>query len=321
MAIKSFKRSGIKNLRNYRSFLAGNPQFQVQLYAFTSATFTPGGASGPTGPTITQARSGVGSPSWADTYLQMPGAQGIMHWTVPVTGTYRITARGANGKPASTGTGGRGVIGTGEVNLTLGEVIRISVGQEGLRTSAHGGGGGGSFVVRGASGTEESQILLVAGGGGGRRQDASGAGIDAVSTATGANPNSVSSSTNPGFSASSRGNGGAGGGADWGDGGGGFYGNGTGDANVPAGAPGFAWVNGAGGGVSSAGASGGFGGGGSGQGANGGGGGGGFSGGGGGWTAGGGGSLSSLSSTVWSYDSSVGTTGAVVHGYVTIEKL
>ena len=58
---------------------------------------------------------------------------GIQHWTVPFTGTYRITAVGASGGDDDTRTParGRGAYMRGDFDLTKGEVIKILVGQKG----------------------------------------------------------------------------------------------------------------------------------------------------------------------------------------------
>src|SRR5208282_5369720 len=61
----------------------------------------------------------------------------IVHYTVPVTGLYDITAIGASGSPGSASTasdntkGGLGADVSGEVKLTAGEVLRIAVGGTG----------------------------------------------------------------------------------------------------------------------------------------------------------------------------------------------
>jgi hypothetical protein len=146
------------------------------LYSFTSATFTPGGAQRQDGPSITQTRSGVGNPSWANQYIQSTGQQGIFLWTVPQTATYRIEAYGARG--GTTGDvgysrygyydGGFGARMRGDFSLTQGDQIKMLVGQRGHETShsqdgrAVCSGGGGSFVVR-----SNNSILVIAGGGGG----------------------------------------------------------------------------------------------------------------------------------------------------------
>ena len=148
----------------------------TSLYAFTSATFTPGGATGRIGPNITQARTGVGNPSWASTYLNMT-TNGYQLWTVPTTGSYQIEVAGAiggdgttstAGNPLSNGAGGAKMRGT--IALTSGDILEIIVGQSGTRyrgTSSwsSGTGGGGSFV------SKSNALLIAAGGGGGRAGD------------------------------------------------------------------------------------------------------------------------------------------------------
>ena len=137
------------------------------LYSFSSSTFTSGGATGRDGPNISQARNGVGNPSWANTYLNM-SINGIQNWTVPETATYRIQAFGAGGSYCNrTGqSGGTGVSMRGDFALTQGEIVGIIVGQGG-RTQTNGwgsgSGGGGSFVWRQSS----TNLPMVAAGGGG----------------------------------------------------------------------------------------------------------------------------------------------------------
>lgn len=146
------------------------PPTPPALYLFSSATFTPGGASGRNGPNITQARNGVGNPAWAPTYLNMT-TNGIQRWTVAQTGSYRITCRGARGGNASTPGAGAVILGT--FSLTASTVLNILVGQEGNQSGVSGskGGGGGSFVWN------DSNTLLIAAGGGGGAQ-ASNAGVN-----------------------------------------------------------------------------------------------------------------------------------------------
>jgi hypothetical protein len=152
-----------------------------QLYAFTSATFTPGGATGRFGPNITQARSGVGNPSWAPTYLNMT-TQGIQQWTVPSNGSYRITAAGGRGGQGSInqGAGGQGGILRVDVSLTQGAILNLVVGQEGTvgGSSRGGGGGGGSFVYSGGIG---GNGLIIAAAGGGGADDSTTVGRTALS--------------------------------------------------------------------------------------------------------------------------------------------
>ncbi len=180
-----------------------------ELYAFSTATFTSGGVIGPDGPNISQARSGVGNPSWAATYLNMT-TNGIQNWTVPRTGTYRIEAYGAG--QWSTRQGGYGARVRGDFSLTQGEVIRILVGQRGNT----GGGAGGTFVTRSPHNTNAS-ILVVAGGGGGGHSN----GFQSYTAGLG---NSQNGQSSPG--GGSGGSGGNGGGASAASGGSGFFGAG-----------------------------------------------------------------------------------------------
>jgi hypothetical protein len=197
-----------------------NPQ--PELYAFTSATFTPGGASGTQGPNITQARSGVGNPPWAPTYLNM-SVNGVMLWTVPRTATYRIQCIGAGG-----GEGGStGISVQGDVSLTQGAVLKLVVGQAGQNVGKFGGGGG-SYVA-----TNANSPIMVAGGGGGTHP---GFGVNGNMSATVSNNGQVGLA-----SGGSSGGSGGGGGTGQGSGGSGFFGNGSG--NNAGGSPGTSFVN------------------------------------------------------------------------------
>jgi Glycine rich protein len=69
-------------------------------------------------------------------------------WIVPTTGTYVITAIGAQGGAGeSSYVGGLGAEIEGTFSLTAGSVLWIAVGGQGLSSRRNGGGGGGSFVV------------------------------------------------------------------------------------------------------------------------------------------------------------------------------
>lgn len=141
------------------------PKFSPGLYAFTSATFTPGGATGASGPSLTQARTGLtgtGVDAWKNNTQFFNTSNGIQLWTVPKTGTYRIEAWGARGGTNSTGQG-LGARMRGDFTLTEGETIRIIVGQRAGDTSA-GGGGGGTYIFRNA--TDTFPLIVAAGGGG-----------------------------------------------------------------------------------------------------------------------------------------------------------
>lgn len=136
------------------------------LYAFTTATFTPGGQTGPTGPSLATARAGLtgtGTDAWKNDTAFFNTSNGIQLWTVPRDGTYRIETWGAQGgDEGSAGRGGAGARMRGDFVLTLGETIRIIVGQKANMT--RNGGGGGTYVFRNAN---DSLPLIVAGGGGG----------------------------------------------------------------------------------------------------------------------------------------------------------
>jgi hypothetical protein len=167
-----------------------------ELYAFTSATFTSAGLVQTTGPNLAQARSGVGSPAWSNTYLQMD-YNGYQKWTVPRAGTYRFQLAGAaggfgDGSPGGN-PGGKGRIIRFDHVLAQGETVQIVVGQRGGAPSSpqgndrSGGGGGATTVFR----TTGFTLLGMAGGG--------GASTNSGSTAGSANFGQINSG-NPGAS-------------------------------------------------------------------------------------------------------------------------
>jgi hypothetical protein len=216
------------------------------------------------------------------------------NWVVPTTGVYTITAFGAQGgtagfsqtyqSPYSDGFGGLGAKIGGDFDLTMGQVLSIAVGGQGLSGWYGGGGGGGSFV------TLAGNPLVIAGGGGG----GSWAGFASGGFSGGTGGNGRSGVY--GGIGGTGGTGGIGGGGGAGDlsggGGGGLYSSGLSGTGFAGGTGGSGFLSGLAGGSGPYGAIGGFGGGGGGYG----GGGGGFSGGGGGGnynSGGGGGSFNS----------------------------
>jgi hypothetical protein len=212
----------------------------------------------------------------------------IVDYTVKTSGTFTITAYGAQGGSVGSGAsyqaGGRGAEIGGTFNLTQGEVLNILVGGAGPYASYRGaGGGGGSFVVE-----QNGPPLVVAGGGGGGYYFHSSVQILASSGGPGLTSRDGGAGSyvysGPGASGGSNGSGGASGNFTDG-GGGGLQGNGGGQYSYG----GTSFQNGGAGGSPyyTQQPSGGFGGGGLGGG--GGGGGGGYSGGAGGTNAGGGG--------------------------------
>jgi hypothetical protein len=220
------------------------------------------------------------------TYTGPNGPPSPQTWTVPATGSYRITATGARGAAASQATvpGGCGARMSGRFTLQGGDTLQILVGQAGTSAPNSGGGGGGSFVVLNGA------PLLIAGGGGGVRAGAVVPGRHGTTQPNGV-AGSVSSSYSSGFIAGGTGGSGGTKASSYGSGGGGWSGNGASDGSYGEG--GFSFLQGGRGGDGKscgAPAHGGYGGGGAGNGCYGGGGGGGYSGGGGGRVAGGGGS-------------------------------
>lgn len=145
------------------------------LYSFTTFTFTSANVAGRAGPTLSQCLANYNTVdnSWLNNtdYFNVP-VQGIQLWTVPKSGTYRITAVGARGGKNLNANleGGLGAQIVAEISLTQNDKIAIVVGQEGrdrpnnaVSTYYGAGGGGGTFVYDNTS----SIFYVVAGGGGG----------------------------------------------------------------------------------------------------------------------------------------------------------
>ena len=103
---------------------------------------------------------------------------GYYQWTVPATGNYSIEAWGAQGGKGN-GTqypGGKGAKMKGDFLLTQGDVLNIVIGQMGSNgnSSEPGGGGGGTFVYKGAIGGSGLHIAAGGGGGGGEEESQGG---------------------------------------------------------------------------------------------------------------------------------------------------
>lgn len=128
--------------------------------------FSTCGATGAVGPTLPQCNT-----AYAGSYLAglvtIAPYPGIQKWTVPLTGQYTITAKGAKG--ASGLAGGYGAVVTATVSLIAGQQLTIAVGQNGsfmsgdANSSDGGGGGGGTFVTF----ADNTPIVIAGGGGGG----------------------------------------------------------------------------------------------------------------------------------------------------------
>jgi len=173
------------------------------LYAFSEATFTPGGSSGRFGPSLTEARNGLSGPEvddWKNDTAFFNVSGGIQEWTVPANGTYRITSAGAEGggQASSSNVGGRGAEMEGNFDLTEGTLLRIIVGQRGGdgaqtglvdagQNNAGGGAGGGSFVYFNST---DSTPLIAAGGGGGAESPDNGRNGTSSTSGTDSTPDS-----------------------------------------------------------------------------------------------------------------------------------
>ena len=113
------------------------PQSSSSSFSFSSQTFTNCGATGNTGPTLSDCTSDANySDSWTDntSYFNIQ-TQGIQEWTVPQDATYRIVASGAAGGTNGFGRGGYGATITVDVDLTDGQILAIVVGQMGTGNS------------------------------------------------------------------------------------------------------------------------------------------------------------------------------------------
>ncbi|GAB5388492.1 MAG: hypothetical protein Alpg2KO_14600 [Alphaproteobacteria bacterium] len=151
-----------------------NDQTPPEEFAFTSHTFTTCGASGRFGPSLSSCQSAY-STDWDEAHLAM-SVTGIQEFTVPATGTYRITATGGGGGDGTDSTetsAGRGVSISGEFALTQGQVLKILVGHRGGdaqptsptcsgSNNRGAGGGGGSFVTL----SDDTPLIIAAGGNG-----------------------------------------------------------------------------------------------------------------------------------------------------------
>jgi hypothetical protein len=131
--------------------------------------FTSAGKTGKDGPTSAEVNASyIGTPLEGNVTMT---TQGIQEWTVPETGVYSIEAAGARGGwgHGQSSKPGYGTRMTGKFNLTVGDILNIVVGQQGISGGNYsgGGGGGGSFVwITGAS-----NPLIIGGGGGGGAGD------------------------------------------------------------------------------------------------------------------------------------------------------
>ena len=151
----------------------GRLQTRQTLYEFTTHTFTTAGKAGRFGPTLGQMLSAYSAAVWSSNTanFNIGRADGYQLWTVPATGIYEITARGAQGSYGSQTDPGLGAVITARFSLTISQKLEMVVGQtpgdtgdnEVINPGGAAAGGGGSFVCLGGTNTP----LLIAGGGGG----------------------------------------------------------------------------------------------------------------------------------------------------------
>lgn len=169
-------------------------------YSFTSAT-----ARGSLGPNYSMATSEyTGMPFISSTADFDVLGDGIQKLTIPTSGTYRLTVKGAYGGPGEnqsdiSDVGGRPFEYVVDASLSAGEVLGLVVGQRGgernngYSSSIGGGGGGGSWVFKWdeATGDEDSQsnyfnrsdvtpLVIAAGGGGSNWGSWSTSGVNAL---------------------------------------------------------------------------------------------------------------------------------------------
>lgn len=166
---------GIWTITDYTRYYSTGTWPGLDLYTFTSFTFTSAGIGGNVGPTLAQCLSSYNTATypWLNNTAYFNVTAGIQLWTVPKTASYTIEAYGAAGGASSTTVARM----KGTFSLTKGDKLRILVGQNGVTgaaacNNAMGGGGGGTFVMK-ETGSTISDIYVIAGGGGGKSANSS----------------------------------------------------------------------------------------------------------------------------------------------------
>jgi len=194
------------------------------LYPFTSFNFSSAGIAGTAGPSLATLKTFYNTSSfpWIDNTNYFNSTDGIQLWTVPVTGTYRITAAGGRGGQGNSGTPGLGAIMQGDFSLVINQKIKIAVGQTASSTG-FGGGGGGTFVVNNTVGAATTSDILVIAGGGGSSAGSGGPSQPQFTNATLSDPANSSASWTQFLTDNNGGTGGNGGGSFGGQGGGGGF--------------------------------------------------------------------------------------------------
>jgi hypothetical protein len=129
--------------------------------SFSTHTFTNCGSIGTNGPSQFDCTSEYNGSAILNPELSFSVANGIQSFLIPVTGTYKIEAFGAQGGSIGGYSGGKGAKAEKIISLTEGEQIMVLAGQMGIGAGNGAGGGGGSYVVK------SGEPLVIAGGGGG----------------------------------------------------------------------------------------------------------------------------------------------------------
>lgn len=145
------------------------------LYQFQNVQFN-NVNTGRTGQPLSAAKawtSGTPAPSdWYNSYMDMPGVQGVVRWTVPFSGSYSFTIGGARGAPAGSSAAGWGNTVSGSISLSQGAYVYILCGGNGETVTPYYGGipvnyGGGGLSAAFIGSISLSSSYLIAGGGGG----------------------------------------------------------------------------------------------------------------------------------------------------------
>jgi len=153
---------------NYKKFTKDDKYYNVIYEKIIFTNCGSSGKDGKDGPTQTQCENEYDTKYGLNLVTVDNGKQ---IWTVPKTGEYKITTIGADGGSYSSmmHIGGKGYLLSAKFNLSEGDKIKMTVGQQGYQarsTSESGfGGGGGTFVWKET--TDYVPIIISGGGGGG----------------------------------------------------------------------------------------------------------------------------------------------------------
>lgn len=146
------------------------PAAAVGNYEFTSWTFTPCGAVGSTGPTLTLCQTAYATSSFEDNtaYFNV-NAKSNQYWTAPVAGRYTFEIAGAAGGGTN---GGKGMVYQFTRTMSATTYTCMTIGQKGVAATnfPETGGGGGSTLItfdQATVSTANCGGSVTAGGGGG----------------------------------------------------------------------------------------------------------------------------------------------------------